>query len=156
MTTVVGFVFGAGMFTSFYLMPVFVRTVQGFTGTRTGTMLLLGELATFVVFPIAGWLVQRYNPAAGIPAGPNELYDLTTDPDERTNRIDDPAQQPRIRDLHSLLEEWFAEQVSADKDGRTLPVGGGGQLRPVGGAWADGSPAFTANDRPPSAWWRDK
>ena len=62
-TTVVGFVFGAGMFTSFYLMPVFVRTVQGFTGTRTGTMLLLGELATFVVFPIAGWLVQRYNPA---------------------------------------------------------------------------------------------
>ena len=62
-TTVVGFVFGAGMFASFYLMPVFVRTVQGFTGTRAGTLLLLGELATFVVFPIAGWLVQRYNPA---------------------------------------------------------------------------------------------
>ena len=62
-TTVVGFVFGAGMFASFYLMPVFVRTVQGFTGTRAGTLLLLGELATFAVFPIAGWLVQRYNPA---------------------------------------------------------------------------------------------
>ena len=93
---------------------------------------------------------------AGIPAGPNELYDLTTDPDERTNRIDDPAQQRRIRDLRGLLEEWFAEQVSADKDGRTLPVGGGGQLRPVGPAWEDGSPAFTANDCPPSAWWRDK
>ena len=62
-TTVVGFVFGAGMFTSFYLMPVFVRTVQGFTGTRAGSLLLLGELATFAVFPVAGWLVQRYNPA---------------------------------------------------------------------------------------------
>ena len=61
-TTVVGFVFGAGMFASFYLMPVFVRTVQGFTGTRAGTLLLLGELATFAVFPVAGWLVQRYNP----------------------------------------------------------------------------------------------
>ena len=63
MTSVVGFVFGAGMFASFYLMPVFVRTVQGFTGTRAGTLLLLGEIATFAVFPIAGWLVQRYNPA---------------------------------------------------------------------------------------------
>ena len=62
-TTVVGFVFGIGMFASFYLMPVFVRTVQGFTGTRAGGLLLLGELATFAVFPIAGWLVQRYNPA---------------------------------------------------------------------------------------------
>ena len=39
---------------------------------------------------------------------------------------------------------------------RTLPVGGGGQLRPVGPAWEDGSPAFTTNDRTPSPWWRDK
>ena len=61
-TTVVGFVFGAGMFCSFYLMPVFARTVQGFTGTRAGTLLLLGELVTFAVFPVAGWLVQRYHP----------------------------------------------------------------------------------------------
>ena len=99
--------------------------------------------------------VHRY-PAAGIPAGPNELYDLVDDPDERTNRIDDPGQQRRVRDLRGLLEEWFAEQVSADKDGRTLPVGGGGQLRPVGPAWEDGSPAFTTNDRTPSPWWRDK
>ena len=68
-TTVVGFVFGVGMFASFYLMPVFVRTVQGFTGTRAGTLLLLGELATFAVFPIAGLLVQRYNPAWPAIAG---------------------------------------------------------------------------------------
>ena len=61
-TTLLGFVFGVGMFASFYLMPVFVRTVQGFTGTRAGTLLLLGELVTFAVFPVAGWLVQRYNP----------------------------------------------------------------------------------------------
>ncbi len=68
-TTLVGFVFGAGMFASFYLMPVFVRTVQGFTGTRAGGLLLLGELATFAVFPIAGWLVQRYNPAWPVLGG---------------------------------------------------------------------------------------
>ena len=68
-TSVVGFVFGAGMFSSFYLMPVFVRTVQGFTGTRAGTLLLLGELITFAVFPFAGWLVQRYNPMYPAAAG---------------------------------------------------------------------------------------
>ena len=34
-TTLVGFVFGAGMFGSFYLLPVFVRTVQGYSGTQT-------------------------------------------------------------------------------------------------------------------------
>ena len=104
----------------------------------------------------ADWkYVHRY-PAAGIPAGPNELYDLVNDPDERANRIDDPAQQPRIRELRGLLEEWFAEQVSADQDGRTLPVSGGGQLRPVGSAREDGSPTFQSNDGPPSHWWRNK
>ena len=100
----------------------------------------------------ANWkYVHRY-PAAG---GPHELFDLVDDPDERTNRIDDPDQQRRIRDLRGMLEEWFAEQISADKDGRKLPAGGGGQLRPVGRAWEDGSPAFTANDRRPSPWWPD-
>ena len=29
-------------------------------------------------------------------------------------------------------------------DGRNLPVAGGGQLRPVGATWGDGSPAFVA------------
>lgn len=68
-TSVVGFVFGAGMFASFYLMPVFVRTVQGFTGTRAGVLLLLGELVTFAVFPLAGWLVQRYPPVYPVAIG---------------------------------------------------------------------------------------
>ena len=68
-TSVVGFVFGAGMFASFYLMPVFVRTVQGFTGTKAGVLLLLGELVTFAVFPLAGWLVQRYPPVYPVAIG---------------------------------------------------------------------------------------
>ena len=67
--SLVGFVFGMGMFASFYLMPLFVRTVQGFTGTKAGGLLLLSELVTFLIFPIAGWLIQRINPVYPVAAG---------------------------------------------------------------------------------------
>jgi EmrB/QacA subfamily drug resistance transporter len=67
--SLVGFVFGAGMFGSFYLMPIFVRTVQGFTGTKAGLLLLAADLVTFVVFPIAGWLAQRVNPMYPVAFG---------------------------------------------------------------------------------------
>ena len=134
----------------------FAGLLEGGAAPARDRVVIYDEYGATRMIRTAEWkYVHRY-PAAGIPGGPNELYDLTGDPDERTNRIDDPGQQRRIRDLCGLLEEWFAEQVSADKDGRSLPVGGGGQLRPVGRAWEDGSPAFTANDGPPSPWWRDK
>ena len=116
-------------------------------------MVIYDEFGATRMIRTAEWkYVHRY-PAPGIPAGPNELYDLVNDPDERANRADDPAEQTRIRELRGLLEEWFAEQASADKDGRNLPVTGGGQLRPVGGAWENGSPAFQPNHGPPSPWW---
>ena len=67
--SVVGFVFGAGMFGSFYLVPVFVRTVQGFTGTKAGLLFLSSELVTFAVFPIAGWLIHRVGPVYPVAGG---------------------------------------------------------------------------------------
>lgn len=67
--TLVGFVFGVGMFGSFYLMPVFVRSVQGFTGTKAGVLLLYADLVTFAVFPIAGWLVHRVRPVYPVAGG---------------------------------------------------------------------------------------
>ena len=68
-TTLVSFVFGAGMFGTFYLMPVFVRTAQGYTGTKTGMLLLIANLPSFVMFPIAGWIAQRIRPVYPIAAG---------------------------------------------------------------------------------------
>ena len=67
--SLIGFVFGIGMFASFYLMPLYLRTVQGFTGTKTGGLLLLSELVTFLIFPIAGWLIQRVNPVYPVAFG---------------------------------------------------------------------------------------
>ena len=73
------------------------------------------------------------------------MYDLVNDPDERDNRMEDPEQRRHIRELRGMLESWFAEQATAEHDGRNLPVAGGGQLRPVGVAWEAGSPAFVAH-----------
>ena len=67
--SLVGFVFGMGMFGSFYLLPIFVRTVQGFTGTKAGLLLLLADTVTFLVFPIAGWLAHRVNPVYPVAGG---------------------------------------------------------------------------------------
>ena len=62
-SALVGFMFGAGMFGSIYLMPIFVQTVQGFTATKAGLLLLIAGLLVAVVFPIAGRI------AGTIPSG---------------------------------------------------------------------------------------
>jgi len=51
------------------------------------------------------------------PGGPNELYDLANDPDERRNLAAEPAQAARIRELRGELEAWFARYVAPEKDG---------------------------------------
>ncbi len=79
--------------------------------------------------------VHRY------PDGPNELYDLVNDTDERRNRVDDPAQAKRIKDLRDRMEAWFKAYVVPDKDGIAFAVGAG-QTRPVGVKWDDGTDAF--------------
>lgn len=83
--------------------------------------------------------VRRY------PDGPDELFDLASDPEERNNRIADPGQRTRISEMSGLIEDWFATYVVAERDGRDLPVTGGGQMRPVGGTWEDGSAGFAGH-----------
>lgn len=80
--------------------------------------------------------VHRY------PGGPNELYDMENDPDERANLADDAGYAGRCRSLCGELEGWFDRYTDRNRDGRSRPVTGLGQLRPVGGAWEDDSPAF--------------
>lgn len=59
LSTVVAFVFGMGMFGSIYLMPLFARTVQHFTATKAGILLLPAGLIMILVFPIAGQIAQH-------------------------------------------------------------------------------------------------
>ena len=79
--------------------------------------------------------VHRY------PEGPNELWDLVNDPDERQNLIDDSDHQQLIVKLREQMESWFDKYVTDDKDGIGFDVGAG-QTRPVGIKWNDGTDAF--------------
>lgn len=65
------------------------------------------------------------------PDGPHELYDLANDPGERTNLVDDPGYQKRVRDMRGALDEWFTRYTDPRLDGVALPVTGKGQARPI-------------------------
>ena len=59
------------------------------------------------------------------PEGPNELYDLANDPDERENRIGDAVQASRAGEMKTMMEDWFATYADPEKDGRERGVSGG-------------------------------
>jgi drug resistance transporter, EmrB/QacA subfamily len=55
----VALIFGAGIYGSTYLVPLFVQTIQGYTPTRSGELLMPAGLILGVIFPIAGRLTDR-------------------------------------------------------------------------------------------------
>jgi EmrB/QacA subfamily drug resistance transporter len=55
----VAFIFGAGMFGSTYLVPLFVQTVQNLTPLAAGIMLMPAGLILGVFMPIGGFLSDR-------------------------------------------------------------------------------------------------
>jgi len=58
----VSFIFGAGLFGSTYLIPIFAQTVQGMSATTAGMLMLPAGLAMAVVFPIGGRLADLISP----------------------------------------------------------------------------------------------
>jgi len=74
----------------------------------------------------AEWkLVQRHGGA------PGELYSLDADPEEQSNRIDDPVCRAVVDDLAGVLRDWFESHADPDRDAYARPVSGRGQMRPV-------------------------
>ncbi|MFF2327353.1 MULTISPECIES: sulfatase-like hydrolase/transferase [unclassified Streptomyces] len=102
------------------------------TGTDDGTG---GERERVVVYDEYGPVrmirtkdrkyVHRY------PHGPHELYDLTADPGEKRNLVDEPTHSAERIELAARLDAWFAEYVDPAQDGARLPVTGSGQRTPV-------------------------
>jgi EmrB/QacA subfamily drug resistance transporter len=62
-------IYGAGLFGSTYLIPVFVQTIQGYTPTRSGLLLMPAGLVLAVIFPVAGQLSDRLQPHYPVIAG---------------------------------------------------------------------------------------
>lgn len=55
----IGFIMGAGLFGSTYLVPLFVQTIQGFTPTQAGLLLMPSGFVLVFVFPIAGRMSDK-------------------------------------------------------------------------------------------------
>lgn len=57
--SILAFIFGAGNYGSTYLIPLFAQTIQGYTPTRSGLLLMPAGLVLAMVFPIAGRLTDQ-------------------------------------------------------------------------------------------------
>lgn len=55
----VSFVLGAGIFANFYLVPLFVQIIQGYTPTDSGLLQMPGSFVLLIFFPIVGYLTDR-------------------------------------------------------------------------------------------------
>lgn len=60
--SVVAFVLGMGLFGSTYLIPLFVQTIQGYSPTESGLLLMPGGIVLGLVAPVAGRLADRVPP----------------------------------------------------------------------------------------------
>ena len=88
---------------------------------------------------------RRYKYITRYPYGPNELYDLQSDPGETTNLLKDAAWQQLGQEMKQRLEEWFARYVNPAIDGAKEAVFGSGQIG-LAGTWGKGAPAHSCDD----------
>jgi DHA2 family multidrug resistance protein len=57
------FILGFGLFGSVFVIPLFAQSFLGFTATDTGEMLIPGSMATAIMMPVIGRLMQKKIPA---------------------------------------------------------------------------------------------
>ncbi len=101
----------------------FLPILQGTKSSVRDDVVIYDEYGPVRMIRTADWkYVHRY------PYGPHELYDLKSDPDERFNLVDLPAQADRVREMRAELETWFATYTDPALDGRHEGVTGLGQI----------------------------
>ena len=66
------------------------------------------------------------------PYGAHELYDLSADPDERNNLVDERTRRALVDQMRDRLTRWFDRYVDPRVDGTRFPVTGMGQLDRIG------------------------
>lgn len=68
------FMIGFGLFGSTYVVPVFAQRILGMTAFDTGLLMLPGALASMMVAPMSGRLVQRGFPAQLLVVGGFSIF----------------------------------------------------------------------------------
>ena len=66
---ILAFVFGAGLYSSAYLLPYFLQDIQGLTATNAGLAYLPGGILVGFVMPISGRLADKIHPAPMVIVG---------------------------------------------------------------------------------------
>lgn len=80
---------------------------------------------------------RRFKYVVRYPYGPNELYDLETDPGETKNLLKEGGFEELEQDMRLRLENWFAKYVNPEIDGAREAVFGSGQTG-LAGLWGKG------------------
>lgn len=145
------------MLSGYDLMPTLLEYLnipyngQGKPGKSFANVLTCNDTSMFVHEDVV--VYDEYGPVRMIrnkkwkyihryPDGPNELYNLENDPDERTNLFENTFYAELVNSMKIRMENWFECFVDQDKDGKFQPVTGKGQIAPVG-KLGEGFPAFT-------------
>lgn len=66
---ITAFVFGAGLFGSTYLIPLFLQLVQGMSPTETGLSMMPAGVVMGMAIPFCGRMADKYNPGTLISWG---------------------------------------------------------------------------------------
>ena len=88
---------------------------------------------------------RRFKYVARYPYGPNELYDLESDPHETCNLLQKEGFEKLENEMRFRLEKWFAKYVNPEIDGAKEAVFGSGQMG-LAGLWGKGEPAHSCDD----------
>ncbi|WP_249028627.1 sulfatase-like hydrolase/transferase [Tannockella kyphosi] len=89
----------------------------------------------------------RYKLVKRFAYGPDEFYDLTTDPNEDDNLIDSEKHQQIIGDMYRKMIHWFNKYSDENLDGTREAVGGSGQLK-LAGIYGDGQNVYRPRKEP--------
>jgi choline-sulfatase len=104
--------------------------------TRQDHIVVFDEYGPVRMIRNMAWkYVHRY------PFGPNELYHLISDPDERNNLVHEGKYADIRGEMFAELEAWFTKYVDPEKDGARQALYGVGQIAPVS-AQKEGRKAF--------------
>lgn len=110
-------------------------------GSDRDHIVIMDEYGPVRMIRTPAWkYIHRY------PYGPNELYDMARDSEERHNVVDDPARTEIVTLLRGELQRWFHRYVDPAVDGIHEAVTGTGQLRRAG-TGNDGLPAYEQGQR---------
>ena len=83
--------------------------------------------------------IKRY------PYGPDEMYDLINDPDEKNNLLLKDSHDELATELRYELETWFVKYVNPEIDGAKEAVYGSGQIN-LAGLWSKGEVSHSCDD----------